>query len=364
MRIPGLAAAAAAMAVAIGFGAAATPAQAQAIACGGVYTIQRGDTLATIARRAYGANEYQIIYLANTEVIGPDPNLVEVGMRLRIPCLGDPAAAQQGGAARAAAVTPPEPVRPGAAEAVRYIGVHGAAPFSDEGLPGGGLFTEMMRLALQRSGAPAPSAVDFAPDWSSQLGALLPGGGYDVGFPWVRPDCARPGTLGAESRARCRSFTFSDPFFEVVLSFYTLKASEYAGARDHAALQGARICRPEGMFVGDLEAEGLVEPNVSLVTPATAEDCFRALMVGEVNIVTIDAPAAEEAIAVVPRAGRRVTELEGLATLQTLHAVAPRSSGAGRRAIERLNRGLTQMRGSGEWFSALQKHRAAMAAQQ
>ena len=55
---------------------------------------------------------------------------------------------------------------------------------------------------------------------------------------------------------------------------------------------------------------------------------------------------------------------EGLATLQTLHAVAPRSSAAGRSALERLNQGLTRMRGSGEWFSTLQKLRAEAEAAQ
>jgi polar amino acid transport system substrate-binding protein len=333
---------------------------AQSIACGGGYTIARGDTLRAIAIRAYGVGTYQLIYGANVDVIGPNPNLIEVGMRLSIPCRGDQAApAQTGEGAPLAAVslrtTPEAPAA--APSGAQFIGVDGNAPFSDDNLPGGGLFTELVVLAMQRAGGDA-GEVDFAPDWPAQLSALAPGGGYDVGFPWVRPDCARPAGLGAESRARCRSFEFSDPFFEVVLSFYTIRGSEYENADSHEDLLGARLCRPDGMFVGDLEAEGLVEPNVSLVAPSTARDCFDALLVGEVNVVTMDALTAEKTLENVSGAARKVLELEGLATLQTLHAVAPRTSPSGRAALAQLNDGLRVMRGSGEWFSAVQKHQA------
>jgi ABC-type amino acid transport substrate-binding protein len=193
------------------------------------------------------------------------------------------------------------------------------------------------------------------PDWAAQSAALLPGGGYDVGFPWVRPDCDRPAALGVESRARCRSFEFSDPFLEVVLSFYTLDGSEYAGVKAHEEMLGARICRPQGMFVGDLEAEGLVEPNVSLVTPPTAQDCFEALLIGEVNIVSMDAQTADRALIDIPGGKRKVRELDGLATLQTLHAVTARGSIGGRAALAQINDAVRKMRETGEWNAALQK---------
>jgi polar amino acid transport system substrate-binding protein len=336
--------------------AAAGDAAAQSIDCGGTYSIQRGDTLRAIAQRAYGVGDFQTIYQANVSVIGANPNLIEVGMRLSIPCRdGAPAAAAAAPEPAAPALDAGAFTRPAGAPA-RLLGVDGNAPFSGGDLPGGGLFTELLVQALARAGATA-GEVDFAPDWSAQAAALLPGGGYDVGFPWVRPNCAQAATLGAESRARCRSFDFSDPFFEVVLSFYTLDGSEYSAIRSHDEMLGARICRPDGMFVGDLEAEGLVEPNVSLVSPPTAQDCFNALMIGEVNIVSTDALTAEQTLAAVPGATRRVRELDGLATLQTLHAAAPRGSAVGRGALAQLNEGLKRMRASGEWFAAVQKYR-------
>lgn len=356
-----------ALAAVSGVVCASQEARAQQIECGGVYAVQRGDTLATIARKAYGHEEFQLIYLANADVIGADPNLIEVGMPLRIPCLTEAAADQ---AAPVAAPAGPEAVRPApiaidrrnpSAPQAAFIGVDRNAPFSGADLPEGGMFTELLRLAVQRGGGVA-TKIDFAPDWNAQLAALLPGGGYEVGFPWVRPDCEAPATLGAESRARCRSFVYSVPFLDVVLGFYTMSRSDFAAAKTHEALLGARICRPDGMFQGDLEAEKLVEPAVSRVSPPSSLDCFRALLVGEVDVVSTDAAAADEALAQIPGAARRVAEIEGLATLHTLHAVAPRGDALGLRTIEMLNEGLGRMRASGEWFAAVQKSRAATAA--
>ncbi len=55
---------------------------------GSNYTVQRGDTLSSIAQQAYGnANEWQKIYDANVQVIGNDPNLLRVGEVIHIPLL-------------------------------------------------------------------------------------------------------------------------------------------------------------------------------------------------------------------------------------------------------------------------------------
>jgi nucleoid-associated protein YgaU len=54
-----------------------------------VYTVADGDTLRTIARRVYGdAAEWERVYSANRQAIGPDPNLLPVGTHLRLPAPG------------------------------------------------------------------------------------------------------------------------------------------------------------------------------------------------------------------------------------------------------------------------------------
>ena len=50
------------------------------------YTVKEGDTLSKIAEKIYGdAAEYQKIYDANKEAIGPDADNIKVGLELTIP---------------------------------------------------------------------------------------------------------------------------------------------------------------------------------------------------------------------------------------------------------------------------------------
>jgi nucleoid-associated protein YgaU len=52
------------------------------------YTVQRNDTLSTIAQRFYGsgdANNVNRIYFSNMTTIGPNPNLIFPNQKLYIP---------------------------------------------------------------------------------------------------------------------------------------------------------------------------------------------------------------------------------------------------------------------------------------
>lgn len=50
------------------------------------YTVEPGDTLQTIAQRVYGDPDlWQRIYAANRDLIGPNPDALQAGTRLRIP---------------------------------------------------------------------------------------------------------------------------------------------------------------------------------------------------------------------------------------------------------------------------------------
>ncbi len=50
------------------------------------YTVKEGDTLSSIAKEFYGnAADYKIIYEANKDLIGDDPDQIQVGMELMIP---------------------------------------------------------------------------------------------------------------------------------------------------------------------------------------------------------------------------------------------------------------------------------------
>ncbi len=65
----------------------AQQASAPQIQCGQPHTVGRGDTLSGISLRAYGSLLYQPIYTANVATIGANPDRIQVGQRLTIPCL-------------------------------------------------------------------------------------------------------------------------------------------------------------------------------------------------------------------------------------------------------------------------------------
>lgn len=75
----------------------------------GRYTVQTGDTLWLIAKQQLGSGErWREIYALNTDLIGPDPGVITVGMTLAMPGAGAPA-------------TGPAPEPPPSEELPRYI---------------------------------------------------------------------------------------------------------------------------------------------------------------------------------------------------------------------------------------------------
>lgn len=55
--------------------------------CGATHVVKKGDTLSLIAAEHFGSIfEFERLYEANREVIGPDPNMIHIGDKLVIPC--------------------------------------------------------------------------------------------------------------------------------------------------------------------------------------------------------------------------------------------------------------------------------------
>lgn len=327
------------------------------------YTVVAGDNLRYIARSAYGdADLFRVIYSANIAVIGEKADLIEVGARLTIPCDPlnptaelNPEPAAQATVELAAAAPAPAPA-PGPADpvapaplAVRMVTGNGYAPFADEMLPGGGMFTQLVEMAIFRADPAISYNMTFINDWQAHIDALLPSGAYDLSFPWIKPDCSGATMLSPGDQARCDDFVFSAPFYEIVDGFFTLNGSELVGATDYAAFQGKRICRPEGFTTGVLEAVGLGMPAIDLMRPTEATDCFEALAAGKVDLVSIDAEVGDSAIALLGMTGQ-FTQNPHLMTLQSLHVIAHKSNPRAVEMVVQLDSGLVEMYESGEWY--------------
>jgi Bacterial extracellular solute-binding proteins, family 3 len=326
------------------------------------YTVQVGDNLRYIARSAYGdADLYRLIYDANVSAIGEKADLIEIGEKLVIPCA--PTATETAVAAPAVTETATETVTPVAAtpdpapetpsapmvKPISFVTGNGYAPFADEMLPGGGMMTQLVEMAVFRADPAITYNLTFINDWQAHVDALLPSGAYDLSFPWIRPDCEGSAMLSPGDQARCNDFVFSGPFYEIVDGFFAMRDSGLGAATKYADFEGKRICRPEGFTTGVLEAAGLTASNITLTRPVEASDCFQALAAGDVDLVSIDAEVGDTVLANLGLTAK-VEQNPHLMTLLSLHVIAHKSNQRAVDMIGQLDAGLIEMYDSGEWY--------------
>lgn len=333
------------------------------------YTVVRGDTLSQIASSAGVQGGFQALFNANTNILR-SPNLLEVGQVIAIPCedgslpgatvvaaapevvapVEEPVAAPEPEVASAEPEPAPTaaPTRP-----LRVVTASGYAPFTDTDLPGGGLFTQLVLRAFELGNPDQEINFFFVNDWNAQLDNLLPSGAVDMAFPWFKPDCDAVELLSAPNAYRCTDFNHSDPFYDALVGYYTLAGSPYEGATEYTDLLGARLCRPDAWFTFDMEAEGLVEPAITL-TQVTQLECWELLDAGEVDVVTYDALPAEDD-ARTQGMSDRVVSLDALTTTATLHVFVAKDNAEANAALPALNAGLEELRLTGEWFTIVRE---------
>lgn len=336
------------------FGFTALPAQqAQAQEQCSSYTVVRGDTLSQIADRADVRGGYQVLFNANTDVLDT-PNLLEVGQSLKIPCADGALPTTAASAAAPAAPATPAMTPDSLDRPLRFVTSSGYAPFTDEGLPGGGLFTQMVRRSMELGNDEQEFNIMFVNDWNSHLQDLLPSGAIDMAFPWFKPDCDKVENLSAPNAYRCTEFNHSEPFYDALVGYYTLAGSAYENASTYPELFGARICRPDAWFTFDLEAEALTAPNITLIQAPSQAGCWDLLRDGEVDVVTYDALPAEEDYG---NAGMSdvVVDLPALTSKQTLHVFVSKNNPNGEAYMNIINAGLEDLRLSGEWFEIVRE---------
>jgi len=332
------------------------------------YTVQDGDTLGTIAQAAYGSGDYQNIFNANRLTIGDDPASLAAGMVLNLPCADGSIA----GGATAEEIIAEQNERQASAPAtnayeppIKFLAGGNYAPFSDETLVGGGFLVRLAETAMHRAGNSRGYVTAFVNDWGSHLDVLLPTGAFDVGLGWYMPDCEKRSLLSDAMRYRCDEFDSTLPVYEPVVGYYTAKDSKFAGAASFEDYKGAKICRMDGYFTFDLEEEGLVPPAIELVRPTLPEECMEALMTGAADVAGMEVQSAADAIAKLGIGGD-VVENPNLSKVLAMSFIAHKSNPFGKQYITLLNRGLTEMRNTGEWYaiisSTLKEHNEHMMA--
>ncbi len=231
------------------------------------------------------------------------------------------------------------------------------SPFSGSTLPEQGMFTALIRAALdaapQKDGEPAAD-IAFVNDPESHLDSLFPRGAFDVGFPWVWPDCAAAALTPNQQRL-CDGYVASAPFYEFAIEVYARADGRFAAARFPADLTGAVMCRPEGYPVDDLISRGLLPGKIELRRAPDPRACLELLDAGTVDLASMDA-SATRALAQDMTLATPLLVLDGLTVVETLHAIAPKGSARGRAGLARLDLGLQRIGDSGAWFDIVQRH--------
>ncbi|PPB80566.1 ABC-type amino acid transport substrate-binding protein [Albidovulum inexpectatum] len=322
------------------------------------YTVKEGESLASIAQAAYGSYDYQMIFNANRDVLGGNPNAVAPGTVLRLPC-------EDGslpGAETAQAIIQREEARSAGRSIdgeyrppIKFLGGDDWKPFMDKSLTGGGMLVRLSTTAVKRGGNDRDYIMSYVDDWGAHLTTLLEIGGFDIAIGWTPPpDCSKRDLLDEAALYRCDNLVFSLPIYESVTSYWSRKDSEYAGVRTWSDYAGARICRPEGWSTFDLTVEGLVEPVVSWVYLPTPKDCIRAAVDGKVDMVSLDLESALGAIAEIPGSEEVLEPNPNLSKVEPLNWVAHKKNPRAEEIIELLNAGLNEMRETGEWYAIIQ----------
>ena len=333
----------------------AIPTAAKAQEACTVYSVKAGDTLAGIAETAYGTFDYQQIFNANRNLIA-NPNQLEVDTVLQLPCedgsLPGAASAQEIIAEQQAA----QDSRPKSASSfdppIKIVSANGWEPFVGEKFEGGGMLVRLATTALNRGGNARDHTVSFVDDWASHTETLLPLGAFDISIAWYMPDCSKIDLLSEGMQKRCTDLDGSLPIYESVVGFYALEGSDYDSVRDFADYAGARICRPEGWYTFDLEEKGLIEPIVTMVFPKSLNDCFEMLLNGDVDVVPTEIENGAS-IALDMGAQDKVVQNPYLTNFLNLSFVTHKTNPRGRVYLALLNRGLTEMRESGEWYAII-----------
>jgi polar amino acid transport system substrate-binding protein len=345
----------------LGFGAA------NAQSCGTDYSVKAGESLADIAAKVYGnTSQWTLIFYANLDRMGANASMLVPGVSIRIPCVGgqQPASPQaetvtassDNSAAASAAIE----LSPGV-KRIEFLTADGFSPFTDRSLPNGGLVTNIVSAAMDlikdQSGGKFGYNVTWINDWAAHLNPLLITRAFDVGFPWVKPDCDHPAELSQDAKYRCQKFFFSDPLYESFTVLFVKSTSGITFAKDDE-MGGKTLCQPAGRSTYELDKGGrnwVRDNKIVLLQPQSIEECFRLLDTGSVNAV-VAADLTGKAVISALRLSDRIKALPRPLDIGTLHLIVPKTHPHASTLLYYINTAVAKLRDTGEYDKIVDTH--------
>lgn len=335
--------------------------------CGSEYVIKEGESLAQIAAKVYGSpSQWTIIFYANQDRLGANASLLVPGLSIKLPCI---TATQQPEPLPEAATTPAAPIAPAPFELsslvrrIEFLTADGYTPFTGRSLPNGGMLTNVLSASMDLIKNQAKGAfnynISWVNDWAAHLNPLLITRAFDVGFPWVKPDCDNFPLLDQDGKYRCQKFFFSDPLYEIVTVLFVKKDSPIAFASDDEIV-GKTLCQPAGYATYELDKGGrnwVKDNKIILMRPQTMEECFRLLDSGAVNAV-VTSDLTGQALAASLNMADRVRALERPLAIGTLHVIVTKTHPHARTILYYVNSALAKLKETGEYEKIVEDHLA------
>ncbi|MEX0371052.1 MAG: transporter substrate-binding domain-containing protein [Tateyamaria sp.] len=337
--------------------AVVTSVAAAAQACGGIYTVVRGDSLSVIADRQYkNATKWTEVHRNNLSTIGEDPDSLRIGMELRLGCIDGLPVGLRALSTASASVTQAVAVAPTRRKLEQSINIVTAgdfAPFTDQALENEGLITDVVNTAMQASQSADRYRVHWVNDWSSHLDPLMSSAMMDMAFPWYKPDC-----VGAPDNYRCQNFHFSDPMFEMLILLFVDTSRPIPFAAD-SDIEGRILCRPAGYFTHDLDRADrrwISDGKITLKQPQTVKGCFDMLVAGEVDAVAMNEFTGRAAIKDLGLKDR-VEVVQGRpVSIEGLHVLVHKDHPNADALISTINGGLDAIKLSGAYQQVIDRH--------
>ncbi|MEL7114767.1 MAG: transporter substrate-binding domain-containing protein [Pseudomonadota bacterium] len=314
-------------------------ASAAQAACDVEHVVQPGETYYSVAEDYYGdRGQWTHVYYANLQATGT-PSIIP-GNIVTIPCIDG-----------VSVEADPTPLQQDDAE-LKLLTGGDYAPFTDQDLPGQGLVTELVNAALEMTPSPVTYSITWEDDWSQHLFPMLDDKQFDMGFPWLRPDCdATP------DNERCKHFHFSEPLMLMPIMLFVREDNQFR-FQDDGDIHGRSICRPKGYFTHDLDRSDrrwISDGKITFVQGDSPGDCFYKVLVGEVDAATVNLFLGASVILEMGLRNK-VVPLERPVSEEGLHVVISKAHWRGTTHLYRINAGLQALKSDGRYQEIVSRH--------
>lgn len=213
------------------------------------------------------------------------------------------------------------------------------APFTGKALPAGGMLTQVVRAALQRSSI--DSSLDWQPWKRGYMKTLR--GGYDATFPYVH------------TPQREEVFLYSEPLFVAEQHIFS-RAGQVIEINDVPSMQGLRLCYPLGWQPPPIIQQLLDDGQLRRHSPIGLNECARLLLMDRDDFFISDRRLGETALQLTGVPLEQFRRSDSAINSSTLHLIVPRSHPQAAVIIAQFNQGLAQLRASGDYQRLLERN--------